>query len=200
MIYGRRNLNRFKGEWFEMTTKDRRFIVDAGHGGRYDGAVAKPLFGLIRKEKDITLKVAQRLVSKLRTDGGAVWPTRTIDKDFNGTTLEDDINKRVIYINTLPAVDYLVSIHVNTNLSIGNVGVYCQPGSVASKGLAQVVAVATKTAWFEKDLAILRDTKKASHKILIEIGEITDDRLDDENYLNTFVDSIVKGLFAHNIA
>ncbi|WP_411347115.1 N-acetylmuramoyl-L-alanine amidase [Paenibacillus sp. WLX2291] len=110
-----------------MTIKDRRFIIDAGHGGRYDGAVASPLLGsnVSRKEKDVTLKVAQRVVSKLRASGGIVWPTRTIG---------DDINKRVASINTLPAIDYLVSIYVNRQGS--GKGVFYQEGSIASKGFA----------------------------------------------------------------
>lgn len=93
-----------------MSVKGKSFIIDAGHGGKYDGTTSGS-----RKEKVVTLNMSKILEKKLKAKGATIYMTRTTDKDFGGSNADDDVNKRVAYINTtFPKVSGLVSIHINT--------------------------------------------------------------------------------------
>ncbi|MBI4865379.1 MAG: N-acetylmuramoyl-L-alanine amidase [Candidatus Wallbacteria bacterium] len=87
----------------------RRIVVDAGHGGKDQGAT-----GICRRagveqfrlqEKDLTLDVAQRVADKLRQAGATVYMTRTSDETL-------DLYGRGIAGRVLEA-DAFVSIHFN---------------------------------------------------------------------------------------
>lgn len=81
----------------------RRIVVDPGHGGKDPGAIG--LTGL--KEKDVVLKVAKKVASRLRDELGCeVIFTRTDDRFL---TLEE----RTAIANARKA-DLFVSIHANS--------------------------------------------------------------------------------------
>ena len=76
--------------------------VDAGHGGENDGALGSTG----KKEKDITLSIAQHLDSLLRTKGANVIMTRTSDETVSMMDRTDKI------LNS--DAQLLVSIHANS--------------------------------------------------------------------------------------
>ena len=80
-------------------------VIDPGHGGKDPGAIA---FGM--KEKDIVLKVANRLAEHLRNDLGAnVILTRTGDFFL-------PLEERTAIANTNDA-DLFISLHINAHPS-----------------------------------------------------------------------------------
>lgn len=174
-----------------MSLSGKSFIIDPGHGGKYDGVTSGS-----RKEKTVTLNFSNILKNKLEAEGAKVYMTRTTDKDFGGTNADDDVNKRVNYINqNMPAVSALISIHVNTYK--GRIGPFYQEGTVASKAFAQAIAKEYGTVAHEGNFAVLRDTTRASQKTLIEIGQIIEGWLDNTKDLSSTADFVVKGIKAH---
>ncbi len=79
----------------------RRVVVDPGHGGR-DGGTSLD-FGLL--EKDLTLDIGLRLVSRLEEEGFSAGLTRSRD-------IEVSLADRAAFANAEKA-DLFVSIHVN---------------------------------------------------------------------------------------
>ena len=79
--------------------------VDAGHGGENDGALGSTG----KKEKDITLSIAQHLDSLLRVKGAKVIMTRTSDETVSMIDRTDKI------LNS--GAQLLVSIHANSTSS-----------------------------------------------------------------------------------
>lgn len=89
----------------DSSLKHLTIAVDAGHGGENDGAIGSTG----KKEKDVTLSVAQHLDSLLRLKGATVIMTRTTDATVSMNERTDKILSSGSQI--------LVSIHAN---SIGN--------------------------------------------------------------------------------
>jgi len=80
----------------------RVIVIDAGHGGRDDGALGRG--GL--REKDIALDIARRLRDRLARDAAnRVYLVREADTFM-------PLNERVDYVNT-KAADAFVSIHAD---------------------------------------------------------------------------------------
>ncbi|WP_110928480.1 N-acetylmuramoyl-L-alanine amidase [Bacillus massiliglaciei] len=77
-------------------------ILDAGHGGRDSGAV-----GVYNKEKDLTLRTAKKLESKLKASGVKVIMTRSGDTYPN-------LSERVAVSKKYKA-DVFISIHNNSS-------------------------------------------------------------------------------------
>lgn len=172
-----------------MSVKGKSFIIDAGHGGKYSGVVHGD-----RKEKVVTLNMSKILQKKLQAKGATVYMTRTTDKDFGGSNADDDVNKRVAYINrTFPKVSGLISIHVNTAWK-GRVGPFYQTGKTTSKNFAQAIAKRYGTVAHEDNFAILRDTTRTAATTLIELGQINDSWLDKTASLESTADFIIKGM------
>lgn len=89
-----------------------RIVIDPGHGGEEEGAIGPN--GVM--EKDITLEIARRLASELRSKLGAkVYLTRTADKTL---TLE----QRSAFAVRKKA-DLFISIHANASRDRGASGV-----------------------------------------------------------------------------
>lgn len=171
-----------------MSVKGKSFIIDAGHGGKYDGVVSGK-----RKEKVVTLNMAKILQKKLKAKGATVYMTRTTDKDFGGSTADKDINARVKYVNsTFPKVSGLLSIHVNTWK--GKVGPFYQKGNATSKKFSNAIAKRYGTVEHEGNFAIIRDTNRTSATTLIELGQIINGWLDKTASLESTADFIIKGL------
>lgn len=172
-----------------MSVKGKKFIIDAGHGGKYDGAVSGS-----RKEKVINLNMAKILQSKLQAKGATVYMTRTTDKDFGGSNADNDINKRVAYINSnFPTVNGLISIHCNSNM-LSKVGPFYQTGKTTSKKFSAAIAKRYGTVEHEGNFAIIRDTNRTSATTLIELAPISQGWLDKEASLKSTADFIIQGL------
>ncbi len=65
----------------QAAKKIKTIIIDAGHGGKDDGAHGDCEGSLNSKEKNITLAIALKLVDELKKDlpGVNIIPTRTTD-------------------------------------------------------------------------------------------------------------------------
>lgn len=171
-----------------MAIRGKSILLDPGHGGKFPGATHGS-----RKEKDVVLAFAKILRDKLKTKGMTVYMSRGTDKDFGGTDANDDINKRVKYINAnYPTVNALLSIHVNS--AIGKYGPFYQKGNNTSKAFAQAIATRYGTAPHEGDFAIIRDTTRTSVESLLELGQIDQSWLDNTASLDSTADFVVKGI------
>ncbi|MBD0357088.1 MAG: N-acetylmuramoyl-L-alanine amidase, partial [Rubrobacter sp.] len=84
-----------------------KVVLDPGHGGSDSGAV-NAKYGL--REKDQTLKVANKLRDLLVTDGCTVYMTRTTDQSLTNT---QRANKANSFKANDPGEYVLVSIHMN---------------------------------------------------------------------------------------
>jgi N-acetylmuramoyl-L-alanine amidase len=85
-----------------------KVVLDPGHGGTDSGAVNATYKDL--REKDQTLKVANKLSALLRADGCAVYMTRTDDQSLTNT---QRANKANSFKANNPGEYVLVSIHMN---------------------------------------------------------------------------------------
>ena len=83
-------------------------VLDPGHGGTDSGAVNATYKDL--KEKDQTLKVANKLRDLLELDGCTVHMTRTTDQSLTNTQRADKANT---FKANYPGEYVLVSIHMN---------------------------------------------------------------------------------------
>ncbi len=83
----------------------KRVAIDAGHGGREDGAISKHLQ---LREKDLTLEIAKKVVKYLRDKKIDAFLIRTKDQTLS-------LDQRVARIRKGKA-DILVSIHINSSL------------------------------------------------------------------------------------
>ena len=89
----------------------RRVVIDPGHGGRDPGAVG---VGGIR-EKDVNLKLARRLASRLEAKGFEVIMTRDDDRYL-------DLEQRTARAESARG-DVFVSIHANASVRHGTRGI-----------------------------------------------------------------------------
>lgn len=91
---------------------DKIIYIDAGHGGKDNGAVVNGVL-----EDSINLAIANYLVESLIDAGSYVLVSRTNDYDlaslYQKNRKREDLNKRVHYINKIKP-DVFVSIHLNT--------------------------------------------------------------------------------------
>lgn len=169
-----------------MSLVGKKFIVDPGHGGAFDGVTSGS-----QKEKDITLAIGLALRTKLQAAGATVYMTRTTDVDFGGSDANEDVNNRVAYINSLPAVHGLLSIHINT--TTGRVGTFYHAGYTGSQGFADAVAARLFLLSYVGDFAVTRDTTVANGKILVECGRIGQSALTDPAHHIVLADAMTQG-------
>jgi N-acetylmuramoyl-L-alanine amidase len=101
------------GEVDAGVLRDRRIVLDPGHGGFYRGALG--VHGLT--EAEVNLGVALRLRDLLAARGAEVLLTRDSDRDFltpSDSTLRSDLAERVRLANAF-APDLFLSIHHNAD-------------------------------------------------------------------------------------
>ena len=113
-----KNKNYSLAEQFGLGVKT--IVVDAGHGGKDPGAMGRG--GL--REKDVVLKVAQKVATKLKGKGYTVIMTRNRDVFI-------PLEERTAIANTKKA-DLFVSIHVNATVNRSARGVETYYLSLAS--------------------------------------------------------------------
>jgi N-acetylmuramoyl-L-alanine amidase len=103
-------------------SRDPVVVLDAGHGGKEIGSSHTFADGLVLREKDLTLKVTQRLAKLLEGGTLEIVQTRTSDRALNEPprdltgdekiTLADELQARVDLANSAGA-DLLLSVHFN---------------------------------------------------------------------------------------
>lgn len=173
-----------------MSVKGKSFIIDAGHGGAFDGTVSGT-----RKEKVVNLRMAKILQTKLKGKGATVYMTRTTDKDFGGKNIDDDVNKRVQYINTnFPKVSGFISVHCNRARIGSKYGPFYQVNNATSLAFTKAIANRYGTAPHEGDFAVLRNNTRTNASSLIELAQISQNWLDKPAQLESVADFIIKGL------
>lgn len=102
-------LSSFKGPGEDKPYRIKTIVIDAGHGGKFTGAV-----GRYSREKDVTLKVAMRLGKAIEENmkDVTVLYTRTTDMNFEEANSKD-LKKRIDMANEAKA-DLWISVHCNS--------------------------------------------------------------------------------------
>lgn len=102
-------LTSFRSPETDVPYRIKTIIIDAGHGGKFTGAV-----GRYSREKDVTLKVALRLGRAIEENmkDVTVLYTRTTDMNFNDVNSKD-LKKRIDMANEAKA-DLWISVHCNS--------------------------------------------------------------------------------------
>ena len=171
--------------------KELKITIDAGHGGREYGATGC----LGHKEKDINLKIAQKLKTLLQARGANIIMTRMDDRDVS-------LNDRIKIANDNNA-EIFISIHANAlrdsllDKEIRGTEVYYfypQAKKLAKNILNSIVKeTGTKDNGVKgESFAVVRNTNAVS--ILVEIGYIIDP---EDNALlinNEFQDDVAKAI------
>lgn len=121
-------------------------VLDPGHGGYDPGAVGPT--GI--KEKDVTMAVGLKVGNHLKAAGIDVIYTRTSDKVPWPANLNQDLAKRCVIANDIPA-DIFVSIHCNSAANVTAKGneIYTYPGQGNADALANCIHSRYKTAFPE---------------------------------------------------
>jgi len=118
--------------------KGKMITIDPGHGGTDPGAIGKAG----TKEKDITLKIAEKLRNYLLDMGAKVSMTRTTDRDVYGPDATDaqELQARVDVAQANDA-DLFISLHCNasTNRNVGGMSSYFFPKTDYDQVAAQAI-------------------------------------------------------------
>lgn len=163
-------------------TRDGLVVIDPGHGGTQIGAAHAFSDGLVLVEKDLNLKVAQKVADLLRRAGRQVLLTRTSDTQVNNPprdvtgdgkmTLDDDLQARVDIANNSGA-ELFLSIHFNgnTKTDLRGTEVYYnanRPFSDKNRKFAQMVLdnllASTKAAGYNLESRGVREDEKVVGK------------------------------------
>ncbi|MCX5700085.1 MAG: N-acetylmuramoyl-L-alanine amidase [Candidatus Omnitrophica bacterium] len=115
---------------FPISTKIKKVVIDAGHGGNDPGAIGRT--GL--REKDVNLDIAKRLAALLKSEGVEVVLTRSSDRYI-------PLDTRVQITNNSKA-DLFISVHSNANRSRSMNGfeIYYVATSVSDSTRAMIAA------------------------------------------------------------
>lgn len=171
-----------------------KICLDCGHGGKDPGAIGNGL-----KEKDIVLRVGEKVTKILRRHNVEVAHTRTSDVFV-------ELHERARIANNAK-VDIFVSLHCNafSSASAQGVEVFSYPSSTKGKMLAKdildsIIAdkLYTKNRGVKHDnFAVLRATKMPS--ALVELGFIsnTEDIEIMVNKQDELAAAVAKGILKH---
>lgn len=174
--------------------QDIVIVIDAGHGGNDPGKISSK--GIM--EKDVNLKIAEKLQKELTLNGIKVVMTRENENDLSDfdacNKKKSDMKNRVSIINSSNA-DYMISIHQNSysDSNVKGAQVFYYSSSEKSKELAAAIQAEIKKTVDEKnnrmikegnDYYILRKTNCPG--VIVECGFLSCDeetaRLTDEKY------------------
>ena len=189
------------GDYFKHLT----IVLDAGHGGRDNGASANGVL-----EDELNLIVTLKLKEKLEMMGSTVILTRDGDYDLASENASnrkrEDMSRRAEIINDSNAVLFL-SIHMNKYSSsiVNGAQVFYRVNDAASKLLAECLQDKMKEYLDSKkyeavgNYYILNETNVAG--VLIECGFISNSeealRLQDDDYQDKVVSTIIKGIYEY---
>ncbi|HEX6594149.1 MAG TPA: N-acetylmuramoyl-L-alanine amidase [Bacillota bacterium] len=170
-----------------------KIFIDPGHGGHDGGAAANGL-----KEKDLTLKIAKKVRSRLGNyEGASTKMSRTTDKYVS-------LTGRTNMANSWNA-DFFLSIHINAGGGTGYEDyIYSGLSSMSRAGSIHDEinkAVVSETGWRNRgkkkaNFAVLRQSNMPA--VLTESGFIDTksdaDKLKSDAFLNKIADGHVKGI------
>ena len=167
--------------------KDKRITLDAGHGGSDPGAVgAKGT-----KEKDITLKITQKVEELLKKKGAKVTMTRVKDVDVYGVNATDaqELQARVDVAEN-SAADLFISLHINAsvNKNVGGFSSYYYPKTSHDARVATAIQKRMTNSFGLDDLGIRQanfyvNKRSSMPSALIEMAFITNAK--EEKLLNS---------------
>ena len=167
--------------------KDKRITLDAGHGGSDPGAVgAKGT-----KEKDITLKITQKVEELLKKKGAKVTMTRVKDVDVYGVNATDaqELQARVD-VAERSAADLFISLHINAsvNKNVGGFSSYYYPKTSHDARIATAIQKRMTSGFGLDDLGIRQanfyvNKRSSMPSALIEMAFITNAK--EEKLLNS---------------
>lgn len=171
---------------FSLPIAKRVIVIDPGHGGFDPGKVG--ISG--ENEKDINLKISEKLQEYLEQSGSYVLVTRAEDKAA-ASTKNEDMKQRRILSNTSEA-DIMISIHQNSFPQMGVKGAqaFYHNSSKEGKYLAECIQQAIKevadptnkrVAKANTDYYVLRTTEIPA--VIVECGFLSNK--EEEQKLNT---------------
>ena len=187
---------------YELDSKlvGKVIVLDAGHGGKDKGTSVNGVY-----ESDINLSLVLKLKNELSKHGVDVILTRDGDYDLSSPNAfrrkKSDFDNRINLINNSGAHLYL-SIHINylnDNRYYGAQVFYTD----GNKMLAKSIQECLDSPMNEKKLSntIYMYKKLNVPGVLIECGFLSNDNerrlLQDNDYQNKLVESIVKGLLKY---
>ncbi len=188
---------------FSMPCQNKVIILDAGHGGWDPGMVGEKTI----LEKDLNLKIAEKLQHYLELGGAIVINTRTIDEALGDRKRSDMLARKEI-ANSLGA-DLLISIHQNsyTDEDIRGAQVFYFNKSESGKLLAQSIQNEIKEFIQpnnkrkpKADASYYMLTRSEVPSVIIECGFLSnpDERknLADDEYQEKMAWSIYKGMIS----
>jgi N-acetylmuramoyl-L-alanine amidase len=177
------------------TLEGKTIVLDAGHGGKDEGAVGKR--GTI--EKEITLQTVKELQQKLEKLGAMVLLTR---EDDTYIELEDRVA-----ISERKWADCFISIHYDsalTNTAKGITTFYYKEDKdkPLAKAIHESLITYTKAndrGYVDADYLVLRTNPIPS--ILLELGFLSNEedekRINTETFQQTAIHAIVEGIIAY---
>ncbi len=186
-------------------------VLDAGHGGYDPGAVGRDAGGnIILYEKEVCLKIAQKVKGRLEQKGVAVLMTRTGDTALGSTEMTDLLARAEIANNA--DADLFVSIHNNafsspeaTGTCVLYSGMNPNEGyGISGKDVAQNIQDLLVKATGLRDrgivarpnIVVLKETVMPA--VLIECAFITcptdQQILSNDTKLNSMADAICEGI------
>ncbi len=175
--------------------------VDAGHGGRDQGASVGAVL-----EKDITLRVGRHLAQELRDAGARVIMTRTSDRYVG-------LDRRV---SMSAGSDLFVSIHANScpHAHVRGVEVFIKSSPMGamvvdrSRDLAGRIALAISNSGMTPNRGVKRNVrqlrvlrKSRIPAVLVEMGFLTNHQerrnLIDQGYQRRLAAGVARGILGH---
>lgn len=185
----------------ESTLIGKTIFIDAGHGGKDDGASADGVL-----EDYINLKISGYLYEALIDSGAYVLVSRTSDYDlasmYQKNRKREDLKNRVKYINA-SKTDLFISIHLNAYKtdSVNGAQVFFQD-NIKSNLLAthiqnQLNKITKKERKIKKgDYYILNNSTRVG--VLVECGFLSNElerkKLNTEEYQRQIAKMIKKGI------
>lgn len=170
------------------TISEATIVIDAGHGGKDSGALAQQFY-----EKDVTLKTAETLASRLRSAGANVIMTRDSDEFIE---LQDRA-----YISNSNNADLFISLHYDStetrNEISGTTTYYYHENAKALAGLIDQslgqYGSLPNNGVRKGDYFVLRENYQPA--VLLELGYLNNDT--DQQVVNTdsYRSQVVEGIY-----
>lgn len=171
---------------FSLSTAKKVIVIDPGHGGFDPGKVGTNG----ENEKDINLKISEKLQAYLEQSGSYVIVTRSKDEAL-GDSKRQDLKERKNIVNTTNS-DIMISIHQNSFPKIGVKGAQVFYYNSSKKGKYLAKCIQNKLKEFvdnsnnreikaNTDYYVLRTTEIPS--IIVECGFLSN--IKEEQMLNT---------------
>ena len=184
---------------YDLPLLSKVIYLDPGHGGADSGAFYKNV-----KESDLNLKIAEKVMNLLKSEGAIIYLTRYGDYDLSvgnaWNRKRSDLSRRANIINRSEC-DLYLSIHLNAEDSgtLHGAEVYYDTINPENKKIAEIFQDE-----FKKNLNTTRDYKENSTKylqrrisrpgVLLEVGFLSNSSertlLKNDTYQNKIADVI----------